>query len=260
MIKKELKITLVQTTLHWEDRQKNLADLTNKISGIEEETDLVILPEMFTTGFTMKSSELFETMDGATVRWMKEMAERKKCAIAGSVIIKETGCYYNRFLFVGQDGNIETYDKRHLFRMAGEDKYFSKGNGRVIIDYGGWKICPMVCYDLRFPVWDRSRNDRDLMIFVANWPETRKEAWSTLLRARAMENQVYVAGVNRVGKDGSYVSYSGNSAVFSPSGNLISNIRPGEESIQTVILSMTEMNDFREKFPAWLDADDFEIK
>ncbi len=259
MEKEALIITVIQSDLHWENHEKNIVDFTHKINAIREETDLIILPEMFTTGFTMRSAEHAETMDGFTVQWMLDLAAKKKCAIAGSIIINEKDKYFNRFLFVQQNGEIAAYDKRHLFRMGNEEKYFEKGKERIIIHYKGWKICPMICYDLRFPVWSRNKDNYDLLIYVANWPESRKDVWITLLKARAIENQVYVVGVNRVGNDGMKLSYSGDSVVLSSRGIAISNITSKTIMSETVTIYKNELADFRKKFPVGLDADSFEI-
>lgn len=297
-----LKITVIQSELHWENAAKNLAMFTKKIASIKEETDLIILPEMFTTGFTMNSAQFAETMEGETVVWMKQQAKNKNAAIVGSLIIEEDASplegrykgvnYFNRLIWVQPDGKIYTYDKRHLFRMANEHEFYTSGNKRLIVEYKGWKICPLICYDLRFPVWSRNKEFKaeslkfkvdhsqeylssptthhpspityhssafDLLIYVANWPEARKTPWSKLLEARAIENQVYVLGVNRVGVDGRQMTYSGNSAVIDPKGNVMSNIAEHQNYIQTIELNREELDDFRAKFPVGLDGDDFEI-
>lgn len=275
-----LKITILQSELHWENAAKNLAMFTDKIASITETTDVIVLPEMFTTGFTMNAKPLAETMNGNTVAWMKEQAKIKNAAVVGSLIITENNLYFNRLIWAQPDGKISFYNKRHLFRMANEHETYSAGNSRIIVEYKGWKICPLICYDLRFPVWSRNKpipnpSQRagslssltshhsppafDLLIYVANWPEARKEPWCKLLEARAIENQVYVVGVNRVGKDGKDIPYSGNSAVINPKGNIISNILEHQNCIQTIELNRQELEDFREKFPVGLDGDDFEI-
>ncbi|MBE7442809.1 MAG: nitrilase family protein [Flavobacteriales bacterium] len=285
-----LKITIIQSELHWEKKAKNLALFTEKIASITEATDVIMLPEMFTTGFTMNAKPLAETMNGEAIKWMKQQAKNKNAAIVGSLIITEKKLYFNRLIWVQPDGKVYHYDKRHLFRMANEHETFSAGNSRLIVAWRGWKICPLVCYDLRFPVWSRNKEFKvqslkfkvdlqsdnkarilehetlnpkpvfDLLIYVANWPEARKEPWCKLLEARAIENQVYVVGVNRVGLDGKEISYSGNSAVIDPKGNAISNIATHQNHIQTIELNRQELEDFREKFPVGLDGDDFEIK
>ncbi|MBI2279849.1 MAG: amidohydrolase [Bacteroidetes bacterium] len=279
-----LKVTVIQSELHWENAAKNLAMFTEKIASINEAPDVIVLPEMFTTGFTMNSAQFAETMEGETVVWMKQQAKSKNAAIVGSLIIEEDASplegryrgvnYFNRLIWAQPDGKIYTYDKRHLFRMAGEHEHFSAGKTRLIVELKGWKICPLICYDLRFPVWSRNKEFNvqsltfkvdhspsafDLLIYVANWPEARKTPWSKLLEARAIENQVYVVGVNRVGVDGKQMTYSGNSAVIDPKGNVMSNIAEHQNYIQTIELNREELDDFRAKFPVGLDGDDFEI-
>ncbi len=280
-----LKITTIQSDLHWENVDENLAMFTEKIASINEETDLIVLPEMFTTGFTMNSAKLAESMNGKSVLWMKNQSKNTNAVIVGSLIIKEEFLtsplegrlrgvnYFNRLIWAQPDGVILHYDKRHLFRMANEHEHFSAGNTRLIVELKGWKICPLICYDLRFPVWSRNKPTThhsppithypspayDCLIYIANWPEARKEPWSKLLEARAIENQVYVVGVNRVGTDGKDISYSGNSAVIDPKGNAISTIPEHQNSIQTIELNRQELEEFREKFPVGLDGDDFDI-
>ena len=195
-----INVTLIQSDIIWEDKVSNLKNYQNKISQIES-TDLIVLPEMFTTGFSMNPKDISETMSGETIQWMKSNASKMNSAICGSIIIEEDDKYFNRFIWVNPDGSICQYDKKHLFSFAGEDKNYTAGNEKIIIEYKGWKICPLVCYDLRFPVWSRNSEDYDLLIYVANWPTKRKLAWKSLLVARAIENQCYVIGVNRVGKD-----------------------------------------------------------
>lgn len=269
-----LKITIIQSELHWENIAKNLAMFSEKIDSINVVTDVIVLPEMFTTGFTMNAKKLAETMDGKTVAWMKQHAKNKGAVIIGSLIITENNNFYNRLIWAQPNGEVYHYDKRHLFRMANEHETFSSGNSRLIMAWKGWKICPLVCYDLRFPVWSRNKSITphssltthhpspafDCLIYVANWPEARKEPWSKLLEARAIENQVYVVAVNRVGLDGKDIPYSGNSAVIDPKGYVISNIIAHQNSIQTIELNRQELEDFREKFPVGLDGDDFEIQ
>ena len=255
----DLRVTAIQSKLNWEDANANRAMFAEKINGIEG-SNLIVLPEMFTTGFSMRSNELAETMDGPSVNWMKEMAASSGAAINGSVIIEDEGNYYNRSLFVRPDGEVEHYDKRHLFRMANEDLHFSEGHERKVVDLNGWKILLQVCYDLRFPVFARNRQDHHLMIYVANWPAPRTNAWSTLLRARAMENQSYVVGVNRVKQDGMGIQYTGASAILDTRGDELVDIPLEEEHTSTSVLSWDDMQVFREKFPIHKDADDFELK
>jgi len=255
-----LKVTIIQTELHWENIDENLEMFGQKLSQIEDETDLIVLPEMFNTGFTMSSEKLAEEMGGKTMQWMKNTAKDKSCVVVGSLIIGENGHCYNRLVWMRGDGSYKTYDKRHLFRMMDEHKYFSGGGERIVVELNGWKICPLVCYDLRFPVWSRNRNEYDCLIYIANWPGARRSAWSTLLLARAIENQVYVIGVNRIGNDGNNIAFSGGSAVIDPKGQVISKTQPNQENIETVSLSYEELEDFRKKFPVGLDGDEFEVK
>ena len=214
----DLTVSVIQSELFWEDPEANREAFAKQIAGIEN-SDLIILPEMFTTGFSMRSNELAETMVGPSVAWMKAQARNSGAAINGSLIIKEEGKYYNRSIFTYQDGRVEHYDKRHLFRMADEHAHFSEGTERKIVELKGWRICLQVCYDLRFPVFSRNQNDYDLLIYVANWPEARADAWSTLLKARAIENQCYLIGVNRIGADTKGISYSGASVVLDAKGD-----------------------------------------
>ncbi len=264
-----LKITLVQTSLHWENVEKNLSMFSDILNTIKEETDIIILPEMFSTGFTMNTA-VAETMQGKSMAWLKEKAKEKNCAITGSLMISENGKNYNRLIWMQADGNFQTYDKRHLFRMANEQNHFTAGEKKIIVEWKGWKICPLICYDLRFPVWSRNYSPSpvgrggegwyDVLIYVANWPARRSLPWSTLLPARGVENLSYVVGVNRVGLDGNNVDYSGDSAVYNALGEKLSKIQPNESTHETVTLSWKFLKEFREKFPAAMDADDFEIK
>jgi len=254
-----LKIALIQSDLAWENPKQNRAHFSKIINTISTPIDLVILPEMFTTGFSMNPESIAETMDGETIRWLKTIAKNKDIAIAGSIIIKEEGNYYNRLVFVYPSGKIKTYDKRHTFTLAGEDEVFTSGKERLIIDYKGWKLCPMICYDLRFPVWARNTDAYDVLIYVANWPKPRIAAWETLLKARAIENMSYVIGVNRIGKDANQYEYSGNSAAFDSLGNTISKIKPDTAQTKMISLSKNEMLETRNKFQFLNDKDAFEI-
>jgi len=259
-----LKITLIQSDLHWEDVTNNLVMFSNKIETIPEQTDVIVLPEMFNTGFSMFSEKLAETMSGKTVLWMKEQSQNSGAAVTGSLIIKEDNEYYNRLVWVQPDGVIYTYDKRHLFRMANEHKSFSAGKNRLIINYKGWRICPMICYDLRFPIWARNTTENkepvyDCLIYMANWPAARKTHWIKLLDARAIENQCYVVGVNRVGNDGSGFSYSGNSIVVDSKGEPLSNIVENKNCTETVALSWDDLNNYRKSFPVSKDGDDYQL-
>lgn len=262
----DLRITLIQSDLHWEDQTANLAMFEEKIWQIGETTDVIVLPEMFSTGFTMEAAKLAEMMNMRTFRWMKQMADHTKALILGSFIANVHGRYYNRLLWMEPGGNCKTYDKRHLFRMAEENRVYSPGESLLIGNWRGWNLCPLVCYDLRFPVWSRNRWNTslkqplyDVLIYVANWPQVRINAWETLLRARAIENLSYVVGVNRVGTDGLGIEHNGNSAVISPKGEQIFAVE-GEEAIKTIVLSAHSLSGFRDKFPAFLDADDFNLE
>jgi predicted amidohydrolase len=255
-----LIITLIQADLAWEDPATNLANFSKKIAAISDATDLIILPEMFSTGFSMRPEKLAEPMNGETVAWMKEMARKKKCVIAGSFICSENEKYFNRLVWMRSDGTYSVYDKKHLFSMGDENNHYSSGSKKIIEEIKGWKICPLICYDLRFPVWSRNKDKYDLLIYVANWPERRAHPWKTLLLARAIENQCYVVGVNRIGEDGNKIVHSGDSAVINYKGEIISNILPDKEVIQTVSLNYAELEEFRKVFPVWKDADDFELK
>jgi predicted amidohydrolase len=246
-----MNITTIQTNIIWEDIDSNLKNYQTKIDSIE--SDLIILPEMFTTGFTMEPKPHAETMDGKTVQWMKQNASKKNLAICGSIIIEEEGKYFNRFIWVNPDGSIYHYDKRHLF--TGEDKNYTPGNEKIIIEYKDWKICPLICYDLRFPVWSRNVEDYDVLIYVANWPKQRKSAWKSLLVSRAIENQCYVIGVNRVGKDNSSY-YSGESSLINALGETLY-ISSHLEDIYTTTLSKLELNKVRTQLPFLKDKDNF---
>lgn len=255
-----LRISMIQSHITWEDRDENLGyygELLRRVSG---RTDIAVLPETFTTGFTMDAVRLADTMDGLTIRTVKGWANKYRMAVAGSFIVRDGGKYFNRAFFITPEGEEHYYDKRHLFRMAGEDSHFTAGSKRLIAPYKGWNICLQVCYDLRFPVWSRNqRNEYDLLIYVANWPETRKRAWKTLLAARAIENMAYVCGVNRVGIDGMGFVYRGDSMVFSPKGKKLADAGKREEITRTCTLSRTDLDELRTKFPAWKDADAFSI-
>lgn len=256
-----LKVTIIQTNLHWENIEKNLKMFSQKISSIKEDTDVIVLPELFSTGFSMKPEILAESMNGKTHEWMKKMASEKKCVITGSIIIKENGKYFNRLIWQKPDGSYEYYDKKHLFRYGNEQEHYSAGNKKLIIEYKGWKICPLICYDLRFPVWSRSskKENYDLLIYIANWPERRKHPWKILLQARAIENQAFVIGVNRIGEDGNSIIHSGDSAVVNPKGEIISKTEAHKECIETISLSLEDVNNWRKTFPAWMDADNFNL-
>lgn len=256
----DLKVTLIQTALHWEDPDKNLEMFSAYLTGIMDPPDLIILPEMFNTGFSMAAEKLAESMEGRSVTWLAEAAADQNCPVAASLIIKDAAGFYNRLLWMRPDGSYACYDKRHLFRMAGETRYFKSGRQRQIIELNGWRFCPLICYDLRFPVWSRNRNDYDCLIYVANWPAQRNFAWKSLLPARAIENQAYVIGVNRVGQDGNGIDFSGDSAVLDPQGHKISRIKPGVQTVATITLEHQKLLDFRNQFQMSLDQDDFVLK
>lgn len=271
----DLKITIIQSELHWESKEKNRAMFSDKINAIAEPTDLIVLPEMFTTGFSMKPQLFAETMQGETVAWMLKKAQEKKCVITGSFICEAGGKYFNRLLWAKPDGTFNVYDKRHLFRMANEDSHYCAGQSKLIVELNGWKICPLICYDLRFPVWSRNlvlqngkavlnqlnqpQYEYDVLIYVANWPEVRNHPWKSLLLARAIENQCYVVGLNRVGNDGNNMNHTGDSAVINAKGQIISKTMPNEQSTETIVLNFAELESFRKAFPAILDADEFSL-
>jgi len=269
-----MNVTLIQTHLYWEDREKNLSHFSGLINSIKEKTDLIVLPEMFTTGFSMNPEKVAEPSNGETLTWMKKKAQEKECVITGSVAVKENGKYYNRLFWVDPSGNSETYDKRHLFRMAKEDDHYTPGTKKITGRILDWNIRPLVCYDLRFPVWSRNTFKKadhslqeaagsweyDALIYVANWPEVRNYAWKQLLIARAIENQCYVIGLNRIGNDGNSYAHSGDSVIINPRGEIISKTLPHEESIETIYLDKNYLETFRKIFPIGLDADDFMLK
>lgn len=255
-----MRIALVQAASVWHDPAANRKLFGQMIDTIDKEVDLVVLPEMFSTGFTMSSGDVAETMAGETVAWMRDEATRRGLAIVGSVVI-EDGQYFNRLVWMPPDGRATTYDKRHLFRMAGEHEHYAAGRERVVVTIGSWRVCVSVCYDLRFPVWLRCRNDYDLLLCVANWPAARQAAWNTLLRARAVENQCYVAAVNRVGTDGNGVEYRGGSAVYDWNGTALAAPAEGadEPAVLYASLDLDALRAYRQDFPAWRDADEFRV-
>ncbi len=252
-----LKISLVQTELNWEDPTANREMLDAMLEGIEA-TDLVVLPEMFTTGFSMQPERLFEKMNGDSMEWMRKKAAQLNTVITGSLIIEEEGKYFNRLIWMRPDGTYEQYDKRHLFSLAKEDLVFKRGEQKLIVDLKGWKICPLICYDLRFPVWSRNIEDYDILLYIANFPAKRRYAWRHLLRARAIENQCYVLGVNIVGKDGNDLEYSGDSCVIDPWGKLQKEITDKADIIQTE-LKYDTIENIRKNLQFLKDRDHFEI-
>ena len=258
-----LTLTIIQTDLVFENKTVNLERLKSKIENIEQRTEIVVLPEMFSTGFSMRPEVFAETMEGETVKWMKEIAEANKIILTGSIIIEEDGQYFNRLVWMLPNGQLGYYDKRHLFAYGEEDKHYTGGNKRLIASVKGWKINLLICYDLRFPVWSRQQSgvdetEYDLLIYVANWPEKRSHAWKTLLCARAIENQCYVAGVNRVGKDNKNIYHSGNSLVIDSLGQVLYHMAD-EEDVFTITLQKEDLDKARTQFPFWKDADDFTI-
>ena len=254
-----LKITIFQGYLFWENADKNLQNISTRLAAIREKTELIILPEMFTTGFSMNAETLAEPMEGKSMQWMLKTARQYNCVVTGSLIIKENNKYYNRLIWMRPDGSHEHYDKRHLFALGKEDETYTAGNKKLIVELNGWKICPMICYDLRFPVWMRNvDNEYDLMVIVANWPERRALHWRTLIPARAVENQAYVIAVNRVGHDGNEVYHSGDSTCIGPMGNVIYYKRD-EEDLYTFTISGDEPAKTRQALPFLNDADKFHI-
>lgn len=278
-----LTITLIQPDLRWEDKAANLRHFETLIGEIRENTQLVILPEMFSTGFSMRPEALAERMDGPTIAWMKEIAAGKKVILTGSLIIEEKGRYFNRLVWMLPNGRYGIYDKRHRFAYAGEDQQYTAGHKRLIASVNGWRVNLLVCYDLRFPVWSRQQLQEplepppagqtvplknpgsapepefDLLVYVANWPQRRSHAWKTLLQARAIENQTYVVGVNRIGNDGNDINHSGDSMIVDPLGEIL--YQAGDkESIFTLTLQREKLEEVRTRFPFWKDADSFTIE
>lgn len=255
-----LKITTFQAYLFWENIDKNLQNLGLRLSWIREKTDLIVLPEMFSTGFSMNAPTLAEEMGGKTMEWMQQQAEKFNCVVTGSIIIKEKGKFYNRLIWMRADGSYETYDKRHLFGLGKEDQVYTAGTKKLFVELNGWKICPIICYDLRFPVWLRNTPpEYDLLLIIASWPEKRSLHWRTLIPARAIENQAYVVGVNRMGHDGNEVYHSGDSMCIDPNGNTVY-YKPNDEDLYTFSISREEVEKCRRAFPFLKDADGFKLK
>jgi len=255
----QLKTAIIQSDLVWENPKQNRLHFTKKIDEISNEVDLIILQEMFTTGFTNNAAKVAETMQGETVQWMLQKASEKNALLLGSVIIEANSKFYNRFLVAFPNGELKYYDKRHLFSYAKEDEIYTKGENKLVFEYKGWKILPLVCYDLRFPVWARNTEDYDLLIYVANWPKPRIAAWDILLKARAIENLSYVIGVNRVGKDFNNFEYIGHSAVFDAFGQTILEFEESEENTKMAVLDKSHVVKTREKFGFLNDKDNFKI-
>lgn len=254
-----MKVTLLQPDIKWEDRQGNLDSFEKIIGLLQGSSDLVILPEMFGTGFSMNVRVLAEYEDSVTLKWMHRIAFENRLAVCGSYIAGDDKKYFNRFVFVTPEGETWSYDKRHLFRMGEEDKYFSEGKRRIVFEYMEFRIIPVVCYDLRFPVWMRNRNDYDMIICVANWPGSRRAVWNILLRARAIENQCFVIGANRVGQDNAGIEYFGESVIIDPKGSEIVGLPEPETGYITGEITKSDLEEFRQKFPVWRDSDDFRL-
>ena len=263
-----LTVSIIQPDLKWEDKSANLQMLEDRIMSLPL-TELVVLPEMFSTGFSMRPESLAESMEGASVQWMKQVASRKKIILTGSLIIEENGLYFNRLIWMLPNGQYGQYDKRHLFGYASEHEHYAAGNKRLIASVNGWKINLQVCYDLRFPVWSRQANnpadqpdevlpEYDMLIYVANWPERRSHAWKTLLQARAIENQCFVAGVNRVGSDGNGIFHNGDSMIIDPLGEPLIHLQK-DKSSYTLTLDGQKLDEVRKKLPFLKDGDGFLI-
>ena len=253
-----MKVALIQSSLFWENPIANRNHFEEKINSLTEQVDLIVLPEMFSTGFTMNPSLVAETMQGETILWLQSLAKAKKSAITGSLIIKEDNKFYNRLVFVFPSGEIQFYDKRHLFTLAGEDKIYTAGREKLIVEYKGFKICLLICYDLRFPVFSRNIENYDVLIYVANWPKVRINAWDALLKARAIENMSYVIGVNRTGTDTNNLEYNGHSQIIDFSGNYLVEPQENEEFYSTT-LHKSDLLEFREKFGFLNDRDRFTV-
>lgn len=256
---KNLKISLVQSHIFWGDIDMNISHFSELISPLEK-IDIILLPEMFNTAFCPNSNHLSETMDGKTIKWMKEISKRKKCAVTGSLMIRDNNKVYNRLIWISKNGKMSTYDKSHLFSLAKENKYITKGQGRLIVEIDGWKICPLICYDLRFPVFSRNNVDYDILIYLANWPIERIDAWDTLLKARAIENQCYTIGVNRVGEDGNGISFSGNSKVFEAFGKELFSTTDNKEEVLQIEISLEDLKLKRRKMNFLKDRDMFTLQ
>lgn len=262
-----LTFSLIQGNLVWEDKHANIKNFEEKILSMEAPTNIIVLPEMFSTGFSMEPEKLAEKMDGDTVEWMKSIAKKKNVILAGSLIIEEDDQFYNRLLWVLPNGQVGQYNKRHCFSLAGEDQHYAHGSKRAIASVGGWRINLQICYDLRFPVWARQQLQQDdegvypeydVLLYVANWPASRSHAWKTLLNARAIENQSFVIGVNRIGKDFNGTDHAGDSMVIDPLGEVLYHASEHED-IQTITLSREKLDAVRARFPFWSDADAFYI-
>ncbi len=262
-----MKVTLVQSSLHWQDISSNLNHFEKLLDSDRTKTDLIVLPEMFNTGFTMQPEKYAEAAEGSSFQWMKKQAHTRECIITGSMAVSDGNSYFNRLYWVAPNGKFLFYDKRHLFRMGGEHEHYNYGTQKLITTFKDWRICPMVCYDLRFPVWSRNRFDKknssyeyDVLIYIANWPAARAMAWKQLLIARAIENQCYVIGVNRIGEDGNGVAHSGDSMVIDAKGDVLYASDADQEELFTILLDKRSLDDFRTKFPAGMDGDVFTLE
>jgi len=256
-----IRISIVQINIVWENKQENLRMLHERLKALSGTTEIVVLPEMFSTGFSMNVASLAETTSEETISILKKWSAEYKLAITGSFIAIDNQQYFNRGFFLTPDGEEYYYDKRHLFRMGDEGAHFSSGSKQITIPYLGWNIRLLICYDLRFPVWSRNiNNEYDLLIYVANWPDARRMVWDTLLKARAFENQCFVCGVNRVGRDGYNLNYNGGSIVYSAKGEVLASVADGLSDTATATIDLTELRKFRDKFPVWKDADSFRIE
>ena len=260
-----LRVSIVQAPLEWTDKEKNLGYFSRKMEPLAEQTDLIVLPEMFATGFVTESQQIAETMDGRVMEWMAEQAKKLSCVVTGSIAIIDDNKIYNRLVWMRPDGNYETTDKRHLFRMANEHHHYTAGNNPLIVELKGWKIRPLVCYDLRFPVWSKNRlidgvHEYDLVFYVANWPGIRIHMWDKLLEARAIENQAYCIGVNRIGEDGRGFPHNGHSVVIDPKGQTILSAPEDQPFVGTAVLNYDELAAYRKSFAVGLDWDQFSIE
>ena len=258
-MKETLNITLIQSNLFWEDVDANLSHFDVLLSDVKK-TDIILLPEMFNTAFCLEATHLAETMEGKTISYMKEIAKKKNCAITGTLMVKENGKVYNRLVWILKDGAIYTYDKHHLFSLLKEEKYITKGAGRLIIELDGWKICPLICYDLRFPVFSRNNVDYDILIYLANWPIKRIDAWDTLLKARAIENLAYTIGVNRVGEDGNGIAFNGHSKVFDAFGKELFSATESKDEVLQINLSLDDLKLKRRQMSFLQDRDEFTLQ
>lgn len=254
----KLRITTVQSILHWKDVQANLKMFDHQLSHLNDRTDLIVLPEMFTTGFSMEPADVAEKMDGPSVAWMRKKAGETKAVVTGSLILEEGKKFYNRVIWMRPDGTFEQYDKRHLFSLGGEHEVFTAGSKKLVTKWKGWHICPLVCYDLRFPVWSRNVEGFDLLIYMANWPEKRSTHWRTLIKARAIENQCFVAAVNRVGSDGAGLTYIGDSSIIDYSGSVLYHASE-VEGVFTCEISKARLVEYRSKLRFLPDQDRFQI-